>query len=218
MLNFRVFDSDGEVGMSKGQTVYDQTYQEYLRRLQMIDLVVTAKKLGGAVEPDRIMIPFYGTPYYIGADGITDAQGNRPNLAICVVLGNYLLRCPDRLPTRTEWTSFRDFKDAAPLVHAFSENAEKGMARHFGGRLDALVAATRKIGGTKPADALSYDLCRVFWALPKIPVLLLFNDADEEFSAQCSILFERRVEQHIDMESLSIIGWNLKDILVLADS
>jgi hypothetical protein len=37
-------------------------------------------------------------------------------------------------------------------------------------------------------------------------MLLLFNDADNEFPADCRILFEVRVESYLDMESVAILG------------
>jgi hypothetical protein len=52
-----------------------------------------------------------------------------------------------------------------------------------------------------------------FNALPKIPVLLLFNDADEEFPAQCAVLFERRAENFLDMECLAMVGMLLFEYL-----
>ena len=45
-----------------------------------------------------------------------------------------------------------------------------------------------------------------FKSLPKIPVLLLFNDSDEEFPAQCTVLFERSAENYLDMECLAMVG------------
>jgi hypothetical protein len=36
--------------------------------------------------------------------------------------------------------------------------------------------------------------------------LILFNDADEEFPAQCMVLFERRAENYLDMECLAMVG------------
>ena len=51
-------------------------------------------------------------------------------------------------------------------------------------------------------------------ALPRIPLLLLFNDADDEFAAQCAILFERRADRYLDMECLAIIGSLLADAWV----
>jgi hypothetical protein len=48
-----------------------------------------------------------------------------------------------------------------------------------------------------------------FPALPKIPVLMLLNDAGEEFPAQRAVLFERRAEDYLDMECLTIAGMPL---------
>jgi len=52
-----------------------------------------------------------------------------------------------------------------------------------------------------------------FPALPKIPVLMLFNDADEEFPARCRVLFERRAENYLDMECLAMVGMLLFEYL-----
>jgi hypothetical protein len=43
-------------------------------------------------------------------------------------------------------------------------------------------------------------------SIPKVPLLLLYNDADDEFPAHCSILFERRAEKYLDAECLAILG------------
>lgn len=42
---------------------------------------------------------------------------------------------------------------------------------------------------------------------------MLFNDGDDEFSARCLVLFERRAEKYLDMERLAIVGWLLADYL-----
>jgi hypothetical protein len=34
----------------------------------------------------------------------------------------------------------------------------------------------------------------------------LFNDKDDEFPAQCSVLFEKRAENYLDMECLAMLG------------
>ena len=52
-----------------------------------------------------------------------------------------------------------------------------------------------------------------FDALPKIPVLMLFNDIDEEFPAQSTVLFERRAENYLDMECLAMVGMLLFEYL-----
>jgi hypothetical protein len=52
-----------------------------------------------------------------------------------------------------------------------------------------------------------------FNALPEIPVLMLFNDADEEFPAQCAVLFERCAEKYLDIECLAMVGMLLFEYL-----
>jgi len=39
-------------------------------------------------------------------------------------------------------------------------------------------------------------------ALPRISLLLLYNDCDEEFPAQCTVLFQKHAEFYLDPESL----------------
>jgi hypothetical protein len=80
------------------------------------------------------------------------------------------------------------------------------LADSFSARLGDLESAAKKIGGYPPADDFPYDLSLQFDALSKVPLLLLFNDKDEEFPAQCSVLFEKRVEKLLDMECLAMVG------------
>jgi hypothetical protein len=42
---------------------------------------------------------------------------------------------------------------------------------------------------------------------------LLFNDADEEFPARCTVLFEKRAEHYLDMECLAMVGMRLFEYL-----
>ncbi|MBT8369022.1 MAG: DUF3786 domain-containing protein, partial [Deltaproteobacteria bacterium] len=104
---------------------------------------------------------------------------------------------------------FKDFKDAAPFAGAFINYTEAPLANHFAGDLVRLEAAARALNGQPPTADFPYDLCVQFAALPKVPVLLLFNDADEEFTARCAVLFERRAEKYLDMECLAMVGTQL---------
>ena len=77
---------------------------------------------------------------------------------------------------------------------------------YFVGRLDDLKKAGKTMGGYPPDFEVAYDLFMQFDALPQVPVILLFNDADDEFSAQSSVLFERRAEKYLDPECLAMAG------------
>ncbi|MFC1814813.1 DUF3786 domain-containing protein [Thermodesulfobacteriota bacterium] len=192
---------------------FEKTRREYLSQVARIDVNAVADKLGVQIDGKTIIIPLFRRPYRVSEKEIFDPKGLRAIHSIAVLLCKYLLLCPDVYPHEAEWLSYKDFKDAAPFVGAFANNTEKVIAKNFSGRLGELYPACKTVGG-RPADTdLSYDLKMRFDPLPRVPILLLFNDQDDEFPAQSSVLFERRAEKYLDMECLAIIGWLLTDNL-----
>ena len=186
--------------------VYEQTYNDYLSRIAQIDLKFAAVKLDLQMNDEAVMIPFFGKTYRVSTEEIAGPSGKQPHLSISVILCKYLLMCPMIVPLGGNWMSFKDFKDAAPLIQAFFNTVTVPIAESFSTRLADLEIAAKKIGGYPPADAFPYDLSMQFDALSKVSLLLLFNDKDEEFPAQCSVLFEKRVEKLLDMECLAMVG------------
>ena len=190
-------------------SVFEETYHNYLAQIAGLDFKKIADRLGAEVVGDELIIPVLGKPHRISAAGMSGPSDSRPNFSVCVILFKYLLLCPDHDPVENDWVSFKDFKDSAPFSGAFVNYTEAPLAKYFSGHLKDLKAACRGIHGHPPAATFSYDLCMQFKALPKIPVLLLFNDADKEFAAQCMVLFERRAENYLDMECLAMVGMQL---------
>ena len=192
--------------MSSKSSIFEKTYGDYLGQVAKIDFDSVAKRLNVKVEEGTFRIPMFGIPYRISSRGITDPSGKRPSFDICVILCKYLLLCPDTYPTADEWVSFRDLKDAGPLTTYFSNDVERAIANEFSGRLDDLKKSSQALGGYVPAIELSYDLAVQLDPLPRVPVLLTYNDADDEFPAKCSVLFERRVEKYLDAECIAMVG------------
>jgi hypothetical protein len=186
--------------------VYQQTYKDYLNQIARLDFNFIANTLGVKLDGDDVIIPFFGKPYRVSSKSITDPSGKQPHLSTCVILCKYLLMCPLIEPLGGNWMAFKDFKDAAPLVQAFSNTVIRPIAETFSGRVAELEKSGKKMDGYTPDEEFPYDLCMQFDALPKIPLLLLFNDQDDEFPAQCGLLFEKRTEKFIDMECLAMVG------------
>ena len=204
--------------MTEKSSVFEETYANYLSQIGGLDFKQIADRLGAEMVGEELIIPFFGKPIRISAAGISEPSGGRPNFSVCVVLFKYLLMCPDHDPAENDWVSFKDFKDSAPFAGAFFNYTEVPLAKYFSGRLKDLDAACRRIQGHPPAATFSYDLCIQFTALPKIPLLMLFNDADEEFPARCAVLFERRAEKYLDMECLAMVGMLLFEYLKLSST
>jgi hypothetical protein len=199
--------------MTDLSSAFEETYQIYLERIAGLTFESLEKNLGVIVEKDEVIVPLLGKPYRISAKGIVGPAGKRPSLEICVVLSNYIILCNDDYSVGDEWVSYRDFKDAGPLTVFYANSVEKPIARHFSGKLRELETSCLSYGGFSPDLDVSYELSMQFNPLPKIPMLLLFNDVDEEFSAHCSLLFEKHADKYLDAESLAILGMILSTYL-----
>jgi hypothetical protein len=203
--------------MSGKAPIFEETVRNYLAQVAQIDLSEISETLGITIEEGAALISFLGKTYRVSSSGVFDDSGLEPIHAIRIVLCRYLLLAPPALPRQGEdWVSYKDFRDAAPFVSGFVNNSERAIARNFSGRLGQLRQAAVCLGAVPPALELSYQFTGQIQALPQIPLLLLFNDEDEDFPAQCTLLFQRRAEKFLDMECLAIIGWLLADSLAQA--
>ena len=192
--------------MTTKDSIFEKTYKDYIAQVAEIDLESIEQKLGVEVEGNEIIIPLFGKPHKVTKNGIIDPSGNQPSLDICVICCKYLLLCPDVYPNEKEWVSFRGLKDSGPLTVFFANDVERAISEYFAGRLGGMKKACKTLGGYSPDIEVTYDLSMQFDALPQVPVILLFNDADDEFPAKSSVLFERRAEDYLDPECLAMVG------------
>jgi hypothetical protein len=193
--------------------MFEKHYNDYLHRIACLDFDSIARKLGGKIHENpwgkSVKLPFFDTLYDISPKGIKDTSGQRPIYDICIILFRYLLMCPEIRPHDPQWVSFRDLKDAGPLTVYFRDNGEKAISDRFAGNTEKLKQCMTVLNGYAPDLNVNYDLAMQIDALPKVPMLLLFNDADEGFPADCSILFERTVESYLDAECIAMLGHQL---------
>ncbi len=192
--------------MATESSIFKKTLQDYLKQIEEIDLKPLATILGAVLEGENLIVPLFGKPYLISNNDIIGPTGNQAPFDICVILSKYILMCPTDFPRGKGWVSYRDFRDTGPLTTYFPDNVERPIAMHFSGKLDRLKAASRALGGVLPSNAPAYDLAMQFNALPRIALLLLFNDADAEFPAQCSVLFQKTADQFLDPECMAMLA------------
>ena len=205
--------------------MFEQTYKYYLKQISEINLESVAGKLGARYEDNTLKVRFFQSEYTISAQGIIDASGKKPSHDICVILSKYILLCPanrperqskiqldsqlDSQPDSQEWVSYRNFKNSAPLHHYFNKEVEGAITALVANQLSFLDKASKLLGGSLSSLRISYDFAALFNALPKVPLILLYNTPDEEFPADCFILFQAQCEQYLDCESIAMLGRQL---------
>ena len=196
--------------------MFEDTYRNYLTEIGNIDYLAKADLLGVERDGDRLIIPFYDRRYLVSAAGIFPVDGGETTTAIKVILSRYVLHCQNVVEMHEDpYKTFRDFRNSSPLISYFTTNTNKTLEQTFAGKLALLVKACRELGGLEQENT-SYDCSMLFHALPRIPVVLNFNDKDDMFPASCSILYRASAEEFLDMECLAMTGTLLSGRLIRA--
>jgi len=187
--------------------VFEQTYTRYLSEIGSIDYLAKAEMLGVEKQGESLVIPLYNRKYRVSAGGITAGEGEIVPPAVRVILSRYVLHCREVVDSLEDdpYKTFRDFRDSSPLISYFTANTNKTLESTFAGRLPEFAKASRKLGGIQQENA-SYDCSFLFHALPRIPVVINFNDTDDLFPASCSVLYRASAERFLDMECLAMTG------------
>jgi hypothetical protein len=196
--------------------VFEETYQHYLAEIGRLDYLAKAELLNVDRQEDSLIVPLYSRQYRVCSGGITDMSGASVIPAIRIILSKYILTCDSFTPAGSDpYMTFRDFKDASPLISYFTTNTNKTLEATFSGNLKELRRCCQKMGGIEQ-QADSFDLSFLFLALPRVPVVLNFNDKDELFPASCTVLYRESAQLFLDMECLAMTGTLLAGELIRA--
>jgi len=200
--------------MNTNKKLFKELLEESLKLLNKTDFPNNCKIPGIEVQNNELFIPLFHAPYRLSINGVTGPDGKPANPAISVLILNYVINFPENIPPAGEWITFREFEGAGPLTSFFTENTNKIIETTFSGKLESLKNSAIKSGGDLVKDELSSDFAMRFSALPGIHVLLRFNDKEEQFPAQCSILFRQSAQQFLDLNTLGIVGTILTGRLI----
>jgi hypothetical protein len=186
--------------------IFKKTCSYYLEQVGRLDLNSLEIPLGLQVDGEEVVIPLFGRTQRVSKKGVVGPSGKKPSFEVCVILCKYLLQGPNALSEEEEWISYRDFKDSGPLTKYFENDVERAISEFYTRRVVDLKKACEILEGRPPTLELPYNVSMQFSLLPRIPLLLLYNDSDDEFPASCSVLFERRAEGYLDAECLAVAG------------
>ena len=145
---------------------------------------------------------------YPGFDVSVDRHPVPPHIGALVVY--HLSQSDGTLPTGT-WVSFAELPDGSFYATAFRGYAGAQIARHFATQPSALTEAAARVDGV-PLIGLADRAWRIP-ALPRVPLALLWWDADDEFDARAELLFDASASHHLTAEGCAILGSWLTSLL-----
>jgi len=179
-----------------------------------LDPAAIASRVGAEWDDGAhsLTFPFLGSAASITYPDYEVSIGANPAPPHIAALLVYHLAISDgSLPTGT-WISFADLPEASFYVTAFRGYTAARIARHFAPGAAKLGGAVESVGG-KNLPGLA-DRAWLIPALPRVPLALLWWDADDEFDARAELLFDSTASHHLETEGYAILGSWLTSALI----
>jgi hypothetical protein len=171
-----------------------------------LNFAALAEGLGTACGQENgqpyLSFPFFGQPLKIFKDKVQYPPGTHSNPWDAIFLYNYIASQGNQ-PLAGEWITYQSLPNSVSKVKTLER-----LQRDFGARFSQKLPELRERAARLKAEPASLgedaDFTGVFWPLPRVPVALLFWDADpeEDFPAEARFLFDATVSDYLDLESL----------------
>lgn len=138
-------------------------------------------------------------PDLVGVDVQKDEELPLPFQAVLA----YYFHTSDGAPLTGEWVSFADLPDGRMYNRAFQGYSGDELAKAFRLDLKSFRAACEKSGGVA---TIIGDAAYIFFALPRLPLLVNYWGGDEDFPSSSKILFDKSVSHHLPTDVCAILG------------
>lgn len=196
----------------------DLALVEHLKgKIAGADFATLAPNLGAiwkAATPEAMTFNYLGQEVSLDRNGILIAGREAEDPRDQILLYNYV-HSGGGAPPAGPWLGLESLPNSISKVRTLATYCEAPLARLFSGRPAAeVVAGAVAAGGTliaNPAATLTF----IFPVLPRLPQQVIFWEAEPEdgFAARVKVLFDQRVLDFLDLESLVFSGERLADRL-----
>lgn len=157
------------------------------------------------LEKNRFTVPFLGQNYAVtypeGKVTYMQDQSEAP-IITAILLLHYLLQATG-VDMSNNWVSFKELQGGSIYIEPFQHRAIIPFVKKFGSRLQDFAQAAEKLGGTKADHG---DLSYIIPVLPRVPLLYILWEGDDEFPPNGTILFDNYANAYLHTEDYAFIG------------
>ncbi|MFQ5617108.1 MAG: DUF3786 domain-containing protein [Anaerolineales bacterium] len=115
----------------------------------------------------------------------------------------YYFHISDGTPMAGEWIAFTELPDGQFYTAAFQGYTGNELAKAFGNDLDSFVRAAEQLGGRR--ETLG-DAAFAFQVLPRVAMLVVGWQGDEDFAPSYRVLFDTAVSHHLSTDACAMLG------------
>jgi hypothetical protein len=157
---------------------------------------------------------YFGQEVLVTHDDIARTSGQDLDPYEKILIYNYVIGGATELSG--VWVGMETLPNSVSKIKSLKAHCEERVARAFAGKMNQLSEVVRHLGREVVLSGEKVDFAAEFQILPKLQVRVLWWDEDEDegFEAQTKFLFDARVLQILDLESLLFACEQLTDRLL----
>ena len=161
----------------------------------------------------EFLLPMWGRDVILTWPEFTgrDAQSGDPLPTMTMAMLSYYFHTSDRAPLTGKWIAFTELPDGKFYTAAFQGYTGNELAKAFGNDLDTFKTAADILGGRQ--ETLG-DAAFAFQALPRVRLLAVGWQGDEDFSPSYRVLFDGNSHHHLSTDACAILGSTLTRRLI----
>ena len=182
---------------------YDSIYLGLITKLSECDFQESADRLGLEYVDGGIQVCFLKREYRITLDGVEPLDGQPVNVNNLSVLLYYLLSKGQGDPEN----SYILFESIPRMISGLgfqNRMMTRPLERKFGNDYVKFSEAAVKLGGIEEESQVGKHLWK-FNILPKIPLKIVFYEADDEFPTNIQIMLDKTALQFLEFECLAFM-------------
>ena len=164
-----------------------------------------AMKLPARQENKGFFFDAFGEACIIEPGKITLGECEAPSV-MGILLSLYALNVSSDICVPTPFRAFKSFPDSMPYTGAFAINTEQALLPY----VDKIEKEKEKIyralkGEDTPAETAG-DFAFVVYPLPKVALCYIFYEADEDFPASVTCLYNNNADRFMPLDGLADVG------------
>ncbi len=183
----------------KKMDVKEIIYENLKEEVKKINFMDVAEGIGAEVADEGIRINSLGKDFFINKDGEVVADGKVSIWARILML--LYIKAGGKGELSKKWVSLEELKGGGIKIEALKKECEAPLSELLEKDYDSIVKIIKMLG-SQELEGQGADHSWSLFLLPKVPVLILYWRADEEFPQRVKILFDSSADRFLDAESL----------------
>lgn len=182
---------------------YDSIYRGLVGRLAECDFRESAQRLGLEYVDGQVLVRFLMRDYGITLKGVQPLDGQPVNVNNLSVVLYYLLSKGDGDPENS-YIPFQSIPRLTGGLNAQTRMMNDPLERYFGEDYQKFRDAALKLGGIEEESGRGKHVWMLA-VLPKIPMKIIFYEADEDFPVDIQIMLDNTAIQFLEFECLAFL-------------